>query len=176
MARVKKLTAILMAAVLCVSLAACGTPDRTESNYDYMIAMITDTGGVNDQSFNQSAWEGLKQLREDTGMKKMVKDYDIRPEDCGSKKAGSLSGGNQQKIIIAREIANDPKVLIAVQPTRGLDVGAIENVHKMLIAERDKGVAVLLISYELDEVMPAAPFSPLKFSGLMDRVLASEVR
>jgi len=86
-------------------------------------------------------------------MKKMVKDYDIRPEDCGSKKAGSLSGGNQQKIIIAREIANDPKVLIAVQPTRGLDVGAIENVHKMLIAERDKGVAVLLISYELDEVM-----------------------
>jgi len=68
-ARVKKLTAILMAAVLCVSLAACGTPDRTESNYDYMIAMITDTGGVNDQSFNQSAWEGLKQLREDTGMK-----------------------------------------------------------------------------------------------------------
>lgn len=86
-------------------------------------------------------------------LKKMVREYDIRPEDCGSKTAASLSGGNQQKIIIAREIANDPKVLIAVQPTRGLDVGAIENVHKMLIAERDKGVAVLLISYELDEVM-----------------------
>ena len=73
----------------------------------------------------------------------LIKDYDVRPEDCGPKQAGGLSGGNQQKVIIGREIANDPKLLIAIQPTRGLDVGAIENVHKMLIRERDKGVAVL---------------------------------
>lgn len=83
----------------------------------------------------------------------LIKAYDVRPENCGPLAAGELSGGNQQKIIIGREIANDPKLLIAIQPTRGLDVGVIENVHKMLIRERDKGVAVLLVSFELDEVM-----------------------
>ena len=65
----------------------------------------------------------------------------------------SLSGGNQQKAIIAREVDLDPEILIAVQPTRGLDVGAIEYIHKQLIRERDRGKAILLISLELDEVM-----------------------
>ena len=82
-----------------------------------------------------------------------IKEYDIRPEDCAGKLARGLSGGNQQKMIIAREVANEPELLIAVQPTRGLDVGAIEYVHKTLVRERDKGRAVLLISLELDEVM-----------------------
>ena len=65
----------------------------------------------------------------------------------------SLSGGNQQKAIIAREIDKDPTLLVAVQPTRGLDVGAIEYIHRQIVAERDKGKAVLLVSLELDEVM-----------------------
>lgn len=60
---------------------------------------------------------------------------------------------DRQKVIIAREVENNPDLLIAVQPTRGLDVGAIEFIHKTLISERDKGKAILLISYELDEVM-----------------------
>ena len=64
-----------------------------------------------------------------------------------------MSGGNQQKAIIAREVDLDPEILIAVQPTRGLDVGAIEYIHKQLIRERDRGKAILLISLELDEVM-----------------------
>ena len=64
-----------------------------------------------------------------------------------------MSGGNQQKAIIAREVDRDKPLIIAVQPTRGLDVGAIENVHKQLVAQRDKGKAVLLVSLELDEVM-----------------------
>ena len=64
-----------------------------------------------------------------------------------------LSGGNQQKVIIAREVNKNPDVLIAVQPTRGLDVGAIEYIHEQLVARRDAGKAVLLISLELDEVM-----------------------
>ena len=67
--------------------------------------------------------------------------------------AGALSGGNQQKLIIARELHREPDALLAVQPTRGLDVGAIEFVNKQLVAERDKGRAVLLISFDLDEVM-----------------------
>ena len=64
-----------------------------------------------------------------------------------------MSGGNQQKAIVAREIDLDPEILIAVQPTRGLDVGAIEYIHKQLVAQRDEGKAVLLVSLELDEVM-----------------------
>ena len=64
-----------------------------------------------------------------------------------------MSGGNQQKAIIGREIEADPKLLIAVQPTRGLDVGSIEYIHKRLVEERDKGKAVLLVSLELDEVL-----------------------
>ena len=64
-----------------------------------------------------------------------------------------MSGGNQQKAIVGREIDNEPNLLIAVQPTRGLDVGAIEYIHKQLINERNKGTAVLLVSLELDEVM-----------------------
>jgi len=64
-----------------------------------------------------------------------------------------MSGGNQQKSIIAREIDKNPDLLIAVQPTRGLDVGAIEYIHKQLIAQRDAGHAVLLVSLELEEVM-----------------------
>jgi simple sugar transport system ATP-binding protein len=82
----------------------------------------------------------------------MMDRFDIRPRDI-EQNARNLSGGNQQKIILAREISNNPDVLIAFQPTRGLDVGAIEYVHQELIKLRDQGKAVLLISYELDEVI-----------------------
>ena len=68
-------------------------------------------------------------------------------------RAGGLSGGNQQKVVLAREIERDPKVLIAAQPTRGLDVGAIEFVHRRLIEERDEGRAILLVSLELEEML-----------------------
>ncbi len=85
--------------------------------------------------------------------KDLIKQYDIRPDNCENNPVRGLSGGNQQKLIIAREVSNEPSLLVAVQPTRGLDVGAIEYVHKTLIGERDKGKAILLISLELDEVM-----------------------
>jgi simple sugar transport system ATP-binding protein len=84
---------------------------------------------------------------------KLIKEYDIRSSQGPNTSARSMSGGNQQKAIIAREVSRKPDVLIAVQPTRGLDVGAIELIHKQLVNERDKGNAVLLISLELDEVM-----------------------
>lgn len=82
----------------------------------------------------------------------LVEKFDIRPTNINTPVA-DLSGGNQQKVIIAREIANNPHVLIAAQPTRGLDVGAIEFIHQYLVEMRNKGKAVLLISFELDEVM-----------------------
>ncbi len=83
----------------------------------------------------------------------LIEDYDVRPIGCKNTKIRNLSGGNQQKLVIGREISNDPDLLIAVQPTRGLDVGAIEYVHKILINLRDKGKAILLISLELDEIL-----------------------
>ena len=82
----------------------------------------------------------------------LIREFDIRgggPTTPG----GSLSGGNQQKVVAAREIARDPKVLVAAQPTRGLDVGAIEYLHRRLVEERDEGRAILLVSLELDEVL-----------------------
>lgn len=84
---------------------------------------------------------------------KLISDFDIRSGEGAKTKARSMSGGNQQKTIIAREINTDHDVLIAVQPTRGLDVGAIEYIHKQLIAEREAGKAILLVSFEIDEVM-----------------------
>lgn len=84
---------------------------------------------------------------------KLIKEYDVRSGQGSITSARSMSGGNQQKAIIAREIDKQPEVLVAVQPTRGLDVGAIEFIHKQLVAQRDAGKAVLLISLELDEVM-----------------------
>ncbi len=83
---------------------------------------------------------------------KLIKDFDIRPPDIDVF-AGDLSGGNQQKVILAREISSCHDLLIAAQPTRGLDVGAIEYVHKALVEERNKGRGVLLVSFELDEIM-----------------------
>ncbi|MBR6096055.1 MAG: ABC transporter ATP-binding protein [Oscillospiraceae bacterium] len=88
-----------------------------------------------------------------TYAERLIEDYDVRSGQGPVTAARSMSGGNQQKAIIAREIDKDPELLIAVQPTRGLDVGAIEFVHKKLVEQRDAGKAVLLISLELDEVM-----------------------
>ena len=84
---------------------------------------------------------------------RLIKQYDVRSGQGPITIARSMSGGNQQKAIIAREIDKDPKLLVAVQPTRGLDVGAIEYIHKQIVAQRDAGKAVLLVSLELDEVM-----------------------
>jgi general nucleoside transport system ATP-binding protein len=84
--------------------------------------------------------------------KRLIKEFDVRgggPQTL----ARSLSGGNQQKVVVAREVESDPRLLIAAQPTRGLDVGAIEFVHRRLVEERDEGRAVLLVSLELDEVL-----------------------
>ncbi len=88
-----------------------------------------------------------------TYAERLIEQYDVRSGQGPITIARSMSGGNQQKAIIAREIDKDPQLLIAVQPTRGLDVGAIEYIHSQIVAQRDAGKAVLLVSLELDEVM-----------------------
>ena len=84
---------------------------------------------------------------------RLIDEYDIRSGQGSSTVVRAMSGGNQQKAIIAREIDKDPDLLIAVQPTRGVDIGAIEFIHKQLIRQRDEGKGILLVSLELDEVM-----------------------
>ncbi len=83
---------------------------------------------------------------------RLISAYDIRGGGPQTR-SGGLSGGNQQKVVLAREIDRDPRALIAAQPTRGLDVGAIEFVHRRLIEERDEGRAILLVSLELEEIL-----------------------
>jgi simple sugar transport system ATP-binding protein len=83
----------------------------------------------------------------------IIRSFDVRSGEGADSQARSLSGGNQQKAIIGREIERNPMLLVAVQPTRGLDVGSIEYIHKRLVEHRDKGNAVLLVSLELDEVL-----------------------
>ncbi len=94
-----------------------------------------------------------------------IEAYDIRPRQSEKRPAGTLSGGNQQKVIIAREVQNDKDLLIAVNPTRGLDVGAIEYVHEHIVAQRNKGKAVLLVSFELDEIMSLSDIIDVIFDG-----------
>ena len=83
----------------------------------------------------------------------LIKEYDVRCGQGSLTVVRQMSGGNQQKAIVAREIDKEHELLIAVQPTRGLDVGAIEYIHKRIVADRDAGRAVLLVSLEIDEVM-----------------------
>ncbi|MBQ0071525.1 MAG: ABC transporter ATP-binding protein, partial [Spirochaetales bacterium] len=83
----------------------------------------------------------------------LIEQFDIRSGQGSITPCGALSGGNQQKVIVAREISLSPDALLVAQPTRGLDVGAIEYIRKRIVAERDKGKAILLVSFELDEIM-----------------------
>jgi len=94
----------------------------------------------------------------------LLKEYDVRGRDADLP-AASLSGGNQQKVCIAREIASNPQLLIAHQPTRGLDVGAIEFVHRRLVSERDSGRGILLVSPEFEEVRSLADRNLVIYEG-----------
>lgn len=95
----------------------------------------------------------------------LTEKFDIRPRGSEGAPSGTLSGGNQQKVIIAREVTNDKDLLIAVNPTRGLDVGAIEFVHKYLVEQRNRNRAVLLVSFELDEIMSLSDRIEVIFDG-----------
>jgi ABC-type uncharacterized transport system ATPase subunit len=103
----------------------------------------------------------------------LIEKFDIRPRDA-TLQAKSLSGGNQQKMIIAREVSNEPELLVAAQPTRGLDVGAIEYVHKALVTQRNEGKGVLLISFELDEILNVSDRIAVIFEGKIVGILDAD--
>jgi general nucleoside transport system ATP-binding protein len=96
--------------------------------------------------------------------RRLLKAFDVRGGGP-STLASALSGGNQQKVVVAREVERDPRVLLAAQPTRGLDVGAIEFVHRRLVEERDQGRAILLLSLELEEVLSLSDRILVMFEG-----------
>lgn len=101
---------------------------------------------------------------------RLIDNYDIRSARRGDTPARSMSGGNQQKAIIAREVEQHADLIIFVTPTRGLDIGAIENIHKQILAERDRGAAILLISLELDEIMELADTIGVIYNGELLKV------
>jgi simple sugar transport system ATP-binding protein len=101
-----------------------------------------------------------------------MRGYDVRPGDA-LLKARSFSGGNQQKLVLARELEHDPDLLLVGQPTRGVDIGAIEFIHRRLIAMRDRGKAVLLVSVELDEIRSLADRLLVMFDGTITGELAA---
>ena len=103
----------------------------------------------------------------------LIENFDIRPPSP-EVEAGSLSGGNQQKVIVAREFSRPIKLLIASQPTRGLDVGSIEYIHSQLIKKRDEGTAVLLVSTELDEIMQLSDRIAVMYRGEFIATLPAE--
>jgi simple sugar transport system ATP-binding protein len=122
----------------------------------------------NHKIINQEAFE--------THGNRLIKEYDIRSSEGNDTIVRDMSGGNQQKAIIAREIDIKGRLIIFMQPTRGLDVGAISNIHKSIIEERDRGAAVLLISLELDEVMNCADTIGVIFDGRINKIAkASEL-
>ncbi len=105
---------------------------------------------------------------------KLIEKYDIRSSLGVNTQVRQMSGGNQQKAIVAREIELDSPLMIFVQPTRGLDIGAIENIRKMIIEERDKGKAILLVSLELDEIMSIADTIGIIFNGEIQKIAPAE--
>ncbi|WP_053361415.1 ABC transporter ATP-binding protein [Bacillus sp. FJAT-27251] len=105
---------------------------------------------------------------------RLIDKYDIRSGQGIKTQVRSMSGGNQQKTIIGREIELQSPLMIFVQPTRGVDIGAIENIHKMMIKERDQGKAILLVSLELDEIMNVADTIGVIYNGQLQKIASSE--
>jgi simple sugar transport system ATP-binding protein len=129
---------------------------------DFPLSENTILGSHRSKSFKKGLGLDYRKIREYS--RKLIKEFDVRTPN-ERVYAKSLSGGNQQKLIIARELDRDPQLLIASQPTRGLDVGAIEFVHHRLIEQRKRGKAVLLISLELDEIMALSDRIAVMYDG-----------
>jgi simple sugar transport system ATP-binding protein len=119
-------------------------------------------GYHDDPKYQRGLFMDNDTLRQDA-QAKMAK-FDVRPPDCWLS-AKSFSGGNQQKIVVAREIERNPDLLLIGQPTRGVDIGAIEFIHEQIIALRDQGKAILLVSVELDEIFALSDRIAVMFDG-----------
>ena len=138
---------------------------------DFTVAENMVLQRVDERPFTRGGRLRWRVIRREAQM--LVRTYDVRTPSVDAA-AGKLSGGNAQKMILARELARHPQVLLAAQPTRGLDVSAIEFVHRTLIEERDNGIAVLLFSTELDEIMALSDRIAVMYDGRIIGVLEAE--
>ncbi|MDJ0859663.1 MAG: ATP-binding cassette domain-containing protein, partial [Dinoroseobacter sp.] len=129
---------------------------------DYHAWENTAFGYHDDPSYQRGFLMDNNALRQNT--EAQIEKFDIRPPDCWQT-AKNFSGGNQQKIVVAREIERNPDLLLVGQPTRGVDIGAIEFIHKQIIALRDAGKAVLLVSVELEEILSLSDRIAVMFDG-----------
>jgi ABC-type uncharacterized transport system ATPase subunit len=136
---------------------------------------IEDNIMLGRQRWPQFSWNGLVLLPGQIASwaRRLIKDFDIRTPSAEAL-AGSLSGGNQQKIIIAREFSSNPEALVAAQPTRGVDIGAIEFIHRRLIEQRDAGKAILLISAELEEIRSLSDRIAVMYEGKIVDIVRPE--
>jgi simple sugar transport system ATP-binding protein len=127
---------------------------------------VADNLVLGRQRTKQFSWQGMVLRLGDIAAwaKRLIAEFDIRTPSAETP-ARALSGGNQQKIIVAREMASQPRVLLASQPTRGVDIGAIEFIHRRIVAQRDEGAAVLLISAELDEIRSLSDRIAVMYEG-----------
>lgn len=129
------------------------------------------------KNYFEEPFSGKGMIRQEEFLKygdRLIEEYDIRSGQGNETIVRSMSGGNQQKAIIAREIELSSDLMIFVQPTRGLDIGAIENIHNQIVAQRDKGKAILLISLELDEVMNLADTIGVIYNGEIQKIAAAD--
>ena len=138
---------------------------------DFSVAENLVLQRIGDPPFARRGW--LDKAAIHNNATELVKDYDVRTPSAETL-AGGLSGGNAQKMVLARELARSPRVLLAAQPTRGLDVSAIEFVHRKLIEQRDAGLAVLLISTELDEILALSDRIAVMYEGQIVGLLDAE--
>lgn len=145
-----------------------------EDRQNYGLVMdftLSENLGLKDYFKEPFSHKGVLRKKEfDAYAERLIEEYDIRSGQGIRTVVRSMSGGNQQKAIIAREIEMDSSLLIFVQPTRGLDIGAIENIHRQIIGERDRGKAVLLVSLELDEIMNCADTIGVIYNGEMQKI------
>ncbi len=140
---------------------------------DFSVAENLVLQRVGDQPFTHRGWLNREAIRDSA--RHLVADFDVRVPSVETY-AGNLSGGNAQKMVLARELSREPRVLLAAQPTRGLDVSAIEFVHRKLVEQRDSGVAILLVSTELDEILALSDRIAVMYEGrIMGVVDAREV-
>jgi simple sugar transport system ATP-binding protein len=130
-------------------------PERPVSE-NFLLGLQRDVG------FARAGWTRWKELR--AAAAQSLERYDVRPRALGTP-ARNLSGGNQQKLIVAREFQRNPRLLVAAQPTRGVDVGAIEFIHGQLVVARDNGSGVLLVSSELEEILALSDRILVMFEG-----------
>ena len=138
--------------------------DRLERGLvgEYSAALNSVLGDVYKAPFSRFGF--LQDAAIEAHAERCIREYDVRPTST-EVSAMSYSGGNAQKLIVARELSNRPKLLIASQPTRGVDIGAIEFIHKRIVEARDEGLAVLLVSADLGEVMSLSDRIIVLFEG-----------